>query len=60
MFRSRLQEEETTILSDYRDRNGLKVPNGVEIHRDGKAFMDIEISEAQAFEKLDEAVFTKP
>jgi outer membrane lipoprotein-sorting protein len=48
------------FLSDYRDRNGLKVPNRVEIHKDGKAFMDIEITEAQAFEKLDDAIFTKP
>jgi outer membrane lipoprotein-sorting protein len=44
----------------YRDKDGMKVPLRMEIHKDGKAFMDIEITDSQGFEKLDDAVFAKP
>jgi hypothetical protein len=44
----------------YQDKNGIKTPKRVEIVKDGKAFMNIEILEATPFEKLDNSVFAKP
>lgn len=44
----------------YRVSNGLKTAAHVLIHKDGKAFMDIEITETQMFEKLDASTFAKP
>jgi hypothetical protein len=51
--------QEKYIL-DYQDKAGLKIAKRVEILRDGKAFMDITISEIQPLEKLDDTVFAKP
>jgi hypothetical protein len=51
--------QEKFILG-YQDKNGMKVAKRVEIQKDGKTFMDIEITESQAFEKLDDSVFAKP
>jgi negative regulator of sigma E activity len=52
-----LQEK---FIIGYQDKGGLKLAKRVEILKDGKAFMDIEILETQAFEKLDDAHFAKP
>jgi hypothetical protein len=48
------------IIHDYQEKNGLKVAKRVEILRDGKAFLDIEITDVQPLEKLDDSVFAKP
>lgn len=47
-------------LSDYRDKQGLKMPGRVEVHKDGVLFMDIELTEVNPVERLDDAVFAKP
>ncbi|MSQ97104.1 MAG: hypothetical protein EXR98_21475 [Gemmataceae bacterium] len=51
--------QEKYILG-YQERNGMKIPKRVEVQKDGKTFMDVEIIESQAFEKLDDSVFAKP
>ncbi len=51
--------QEKYILG-YQDKEGMKVAKRVEIQKDGKVFMDIEILETRALEKLDDAVFAKP
>jgi hypothetical protein len=51
--------QEKFILG-YQDKSGTKVAKRVEIMKDGKAFMNIEILEATPFEKLDNSVFAKP
>jgi len=52
-----LQEK---YIIGYQEKNGMKVAKRVEIQKDGKAFMDIEILETQPFERLDDATFAKP
>jgi hypothetical protein len=44
----------------YRDTDGLKTGARVVIHKDGKAFMDIEITESKIYEKLEESNFAMP
>jgi len=48
------------FVTDYQLKEGLKVAKRVEIHKDGKLFMDIEVTEVQVVEKLDDAIFAKP
>jgi outer membrane lipoprotein-sorting protein len=48
------------FILDYRDKNGHKIPQRVEIVKDGKTFMDIEITESTPLEKLDDSHFAKP
>src|SRR5262249_10371748 len=49
-----------TFYSDHKEVSGLKVPMKVAIHRDGKIYVDVEISEIELKDKLDDAVFGKP
>jgi outer membrane lipoprotein-sorting protein len=51
--------QEKFILG-YQDKNGMKTPKRVELVKDGKAFMKLEILEYTPFEKLDDSVFAKP
>jgi outer membrane lipoprotein-sorting protein len=51
--------QEKFMLS-YQDKDGMKVAKRLEILKDGKAFMDVEITEVQPLEKIDDATFTKP
>jgi outer membrane lipoprotein-sorting protein len=48
------------FIHSYQEKAGIKVAKRVEILKDGKAFMDIEITDLQMFEKLDDSVFKKP
>ena len=51
--------QEKFILG-YQEKNGMKIAKRVEIQKEGKTFMDIEILDVQALEKLDDSVFAKP
>ena len=44
----------------YRDTDGLETGARVIIHKDGKAFMDIEITESKVYEKLEDSNFAMP
>lgn len=46
--------------SDYKLVNGLQTPHKIVVHRDGKKFMEAEISEVKIVEKLDDSEFAKP
>jgi len=48
------------FVLEYQDKAGMKIAKRVEIQRDGKPFMEIEITDVQALEKLDDSVFAKP
>lgn len=48
------------FITEYGEKNGVKMAKRVEIHKDGKLFMAIEITEMQALEKLDDTVFGMP
>jgi outer membrane lipoprotein-sorting protein len=51
-------QEET--LSDFKEVNGITHPMKLAINRDGKKYVDGEITEIEFKEKLDDAVFAKP
>ena len=57
MGQERTQEK---FFSNYKDRNGLMYPSRLVIHKDGKLFMDLEITESQPLEKVDDATFAMP
>lgn len=44
----------------YRDTDGLKTPTRLIIHKDGKQFMELEITESKTYEKLDDSNFAMP
>lgn len=48
-----------TIYSGHAAK-GAKLPTRLAVKRDGKAFLEAEISEIKAEEKLDESIFEKP
>lgn len=52
-------QEERYIL-EYQDINGNKSAKKVEVLRDGKAFLDVEVLEIQTVDKLDESEFAQP
>jgi outer membrane lipoprotein-sorting protein len=47
-------------IVEYQDKGGLKVAKHVVILNDGNPFMDIEITEIQVHEKLDDSLFMRP
>jgi hypothetical protein len=49
-----------TFYDDYKDVDGTKQPHKLVIKRDGKDFVDAEITEIKLLEKLDDKVFDKP
>jgi hypothetical protein len=44
----------------YRDTDGLKSPARFVIHKDGKAFLDLEVTESKGYQKLDDSNFAMP
>jgi len=48
------------FIVGYQEKAGVKMGKRVEIVNDGKLFMDLEITEANAAEKLDDSLFAKP
>jgi hypothetical protein len=50
-----------TYYSDYKDKEGIKLPMKIKIKQDGKKFVDVdEVTDFKLEEKLDESVFAKP
>jgi hypothetical protein len=49
-----------TYYDDYKDVEGTKQPHKIVINRDGKPYVDAEITEIKPTEKLDDKVFDKP
>src|SRR5579875_2821530 len=50
----------TTLYDDYKKVEGIMVPHKVTIERDGKPYVDAEVTEAKIAEKIDDNVFEKP
>jgi hypothetical protein len=48
------------IIVEYQDKSGLKVGKRVEILHDGQPFMNIEITDVQILDKLDDSIFVRP
>jgi hypothetical protein len=51
---------EETFLSNYKDVQGTRQAMKVVVKRDGKLYLEIEVTECQLAEKLDDSVFAKP
>jgi hypothetical protein len=49
-----------TFYSDYKNVSGVNTPHKVKILRDGKPFMDTEMSSVKLLEKFDDKEFAKP
>lgn len=51
---------EEVFYSEYKAIEGLQQPTKVLINRDGKKFVEAEVTEQKLHEKLDDSVFAKP
>jgi hypothetical protein len=51
---------ESSFPSEYKDVKGTKVAKKAVVKRDGKLYLDIEMSETELHDKLDASVFDKP
>jgi hypothetical protein len=49
-----------TFLSDYHKVDGMMIPRKAKILRDGKLYVEMEITEFKPAEKLDDNLFVKP
>ena len=49
-----------TLYSDYKEAHGIQRPMKLVINRDGKKYLDVEVTEIDPQEKLDESLFGKP
>jgi hypothetical protein len=59
-FLTREEVAEERILQEYKKQDGQMQPSRIIINRDGKKFIEMEISEIKLVDKLDDSVFTKP
>ena len=50
--------DELTIFSDYKTVEGMVVPMRSKVTHDGKAFLELTVTEYKPVEKLDERLFT--
>jgi hypothetical protein len=50
----------TSLYEDYKKVEGMMIPHKVTIERDGKPYVDAEVTEVKLSEKLDDSVFAKP
>jgi outer membrane lipoprotein-sorting protein len=49
-----------TLYSDYKETKGLLTPRKVVVFRDGKKYVDTDVTEISVEEKLDDKLFEKP
>jgi hypothetical protein len=54
------QVTQETVFSDYTEVNRVKRPWKISVSHDGKMFMEIEVTQMELKEKLDDSVFSKP
>jgi hypothetical protein len=56
-FKEKTQE---TLYSDYKPLKGMQLPRKVHINRDGKKYIESEVTEIDLLEKGDDAAFAEP
>jgi hypothetical protein len=59
-FQSGQEVTEERIITEYQEKAGRKVAKKVEVLRDGKEYLEAEVSEYDVSEKLDDGEFAKP
>jgi hypothetical protein len=51
---------EEKFYSDYKDVDGVRVPMKVAVHHDGKAFLEMEMTEYSFLDRIDDSEFARP
>ncbi len=51
---------EERLIQDYQEVDGVKVPKQIQVNRNGKRFMNAEITDFKFLDKVDPAEFAKP
>jgi len=59
-FMSRAEEEQERIMDDYKEVNGEKRPMKLTINKDGKKFIEIDVTEVKYVDSVGDDVFEKP
>src|SRR5262249_22902988 len=59
-FQTNEEVNDERILHDYKKLDGIMKPTRVTMNRDGKKFLEMEITEQKYVDKLDENTFVKP
>src|SRR5262249_28773460 len=54
------EQTQETFYEDFKELDGVKHPTKLTIKRDGKLYVEAELLEFKAFEKLDDSEFAKP
>jgi hypothetical protein len=54
------EANEERIITDYQDIDGRKIAKKVEIKRDGKPYVDVEVTEAKLLDQIDDSEFAEP
>jgi hypothetical protein len=57
---SKQEVAQEKVLGSMQEQDGLRSPRRVLVLRDGKKYMDVEITETKLVGRLDESVFAKP
>ena len=48
------------MILEYQEKDGMKVPKKAVINREGKKYMELEVSEIKFVDKLPDGTFEKP
>lgn len=48
------------FMSEFKDNDGVKAPSKMIVHRDGKPYLEIEMTEFKHVDSLDDSLFEKP
>jgi outer membrane lipoprotein-sorting protein len=59
-FQTQQEVGEERIFGDYKDFEGRKRPTKVTMNREGKKFIEMEITDVKIVDKLDDSTFSKP
>ena len=59
-FLSRQEVADEKIFDGYKETEGVKQPSKLTMNRDGKKYIEYEITEVEVTDKLDDSIFKKP
>lgn len=51
---------EERIITEYQDKDGMKVPKKAIVNRDGKKYLEVEVVEVKFLNDIDDTQFSKP
>jgi hypothetical protein len=59
-FMSGQEVNEERIITDYQEVDGMKTAKKAVVNRDGKKFIELEVTEVKYLDKIDDSEFAKP